>query len=89
MPRPRSKRAVAQRFCPGCRQDRYNHKGMCERPGLDAPVTSEFCWNNDPAKAVYCRAEKKWAMPCHSSHWQQWIAEYAKTGRRPQWNPYT
>lgn len=29
--------------CPGCRYDRYNHRGMCERPGIDAPVTSDEC----------------------------------------------
>ena len=38
--------------CEGCEQDRYNHKGMCERPGIDAPVTSDECWHLKTAKLV-------------------------------------
>ena len=36
--------------CGGCRDDRYNHPGTCERPGIDAPVTSKHCWSLDSAK---------------------------------------
>ena len=39
--------------CSGCYQDRYNHKGMCERPGIDAPVVSEECWYLENAKMVW------------------------------------
>jgi len=64
MPRPRSKAEVARRLCPGCWKDRYNHFGMCERPGIDAPVTSDYCFHNDPARAEYDRGKKRWQMPC-------------------------
>lgn len=87
MPRPRSKNEVKRLLCGGCYQDRYNHPGLCERPGVDAPVTSRFCWNNDPAKAVYCRPRKAWVMPCHSDARKQWLAQWARTGRKPGWNP--
>ena len=38
-------RMLSKKVCGGCRQDRYNHLGMCERPEIDAPVTSDLCWN--------------------------------------------
>ena len=87
MPRPKSKEAC-KKLCHGCRSDRYNHKGLCERPGIDAVVTSEYCWSLNPANALYCRAEKTWVMPCHSDHYHQWLAEWAKTGIQPAWNYY-
>lgn len=34
-----------KKFCRGCYADRYNHPGMCERPGIDAVVTSKQCWS--------------------------------------------
>ncbi|MFA4870986.1 MAG: hypothetical protein WC623_22495 [Pedobacter sp.] len=39
--------------CRGYYQDRYNHPGMCERPGIDAPVTSKECWHLKNAKMVW------------------------------------
>jgi len=41
-----------KKHCDGCYNDRYNHKGMCERPGIDAPVTSDECWHLKTAKLV-------------------------------------
>ena len=38
--------------CRGCYCDRYNHPGLCERPGIDAPVTSKKCWMLAKAKLV-------------------------------------
>ena len=64
--RPRSKKDCT-RLCSGCRHDRYNHPGLCERPGIDAPVTSAFCWHLEPGRAVWLKHEKRWAMSCHSS----------------------
>lgn len=40
------------KYCSGCRNDRYNHCGTCERPGIDAPVTSKQCWSLKSAKLV-------------------------------------
>jgi len=84
MPRPKTIQAK-KRLCSGCRNDRYNYRGMCERPGIDAVVTSDNCWSIDN-DAVYCRAMKKWAMPCHSGKYEQWITQYATTGRKPVWD---
>lgn len=39
-------------YCYGCRDDRYNHPGLCERPGIDAPVTSSHCWHLAAAKLI-------------------------------------
>jgi hypothetical protein len=41
-----------KKYCSRCRQDRYNHPGLCERPGIDAPVTSKECWMYKNAKVV-------------------------------------
>jgi len=84
MPRPKTK-MQAKRLCVGCRNDRYNHPGMCERPGIDTPVTSEFCWDLNPEKALYCRGAKEWVMPCHSGVRQRWLTEWARTGKKPKW----
>lgn len=85
MPRPKTKEET-KRLCAGCRYERYNFgKGYVERPGIDAPVVTDYCWHLDPEKAVYCRGAKKWVMPCHSSLREQWYAEWAKTGRKPTW----
>lgn len=65
MPRPNTVNEVKQ-LCRGCRDDRYNHKGLCERPGIDAPVTSDKCWSLTLDKPVYNRGAKRWVMPCHS-----------------------
>lgn len=46
--------------CPGCRQDRYNHPGLCERPGIDAVVTSQKCWHLDRTTVMYDRHKKAW-----------------------------
>lgn len=36
--------------CAGCRYNRYNMGvGYVERPGIDAPVTVEECWNFESA----------------------------------------
>lgn len=42
-----------KRHCIGCYLDRYNHSGMCERPGIDAPVVSKECWLFKSAKLVW------------------------------------
>jgi hypothetical protein len=39
-------------YCLGCYNDRYNHPGTCERPGVDAPVTSKNCWSLASAELV-------------------------------------
>ncbi len=39
-------------MCAGCRNNRYNHPGTCERPGIDAPVTCKECWSYKDAKIV-------------------------------------
>ena len=39
---------VKRTVCGGCRHDRYNMGvGYCERPGIDAPVTTTKCWHLD------------------------------------------
>lgn len=43
---------MIKKFCNGCYQDRYNHKRMCERPGIDAPVSSNECWHLKTAKRI-------------------------------------
>jgi hypothetical protein len=40
------------KHCVDCYNDRYNHPGLCERPGVDAPVTSEQCWRLAEAKLI-------------------------------------
>ena len=55
---------IKDEVCLRCDQDRYNYKGMCERPGIDAPVTSDRCWHMTPEnidydhrwKRYYCKA---------------------------------
>ena len=49
-----------KKFCSGCYYDRYNHPGLCERPGIDAPVTSKECWSLDGSKVV---KKKVWFHP--------------------------
>ena len=51
------------KHCSGCDQDRYNHPGMCERPGIDAPVTSKACWNLKDAKLVTRYRQGWWDTP--------------------------
>lgn len=45
--------------CPGCHDDRYNHPGTCERPGIDAPVTSVKCWHLERPTVHYDRQAKR------------------------------
>ena len=45
-------RKITKTHCSGCDQDRYNHPGMCERPGIDATVTSKECWHLESAMLV-------------------------------------
>lgn len=77
--------AEKKQHCRGCHQDRYNHKGMCERPGIDAPVVSEDCWLLKNAKLLYVRKLKVKVMSCHSDTYHQWLVEFAKTGKKPTW----
>lgn len=51
---------IKNEVCPGCKQDRYNHKGMCERPGIDAPVISEKCWHMTPDNIHFDRRWKRY-----------------------------
>jgi len=46
-------RKIKDEVCRGCDQDRYNHKGMCERPGIDAPIISDRCWHLTPENIHY------------------------------------
>jgi len=57
--RERFKREV----CPGCRSQRYNYPGTCERPGIDSVVRSEYCWSMDTIS--YDRKKKKWQCPAY------------------------
>jgi hypothetical protein len=41
-----------KKFCSRCYYDRYNYPGTCERPGIDAPVTSKQCWSLNNARVV-------------------------------------
>ena len=50
---------IKQTVCRGCRQDRYNHKGMCERIGIDTTVTCDHCWHLTPEKIRYDRRWKR------------------------------
>ncbi len=88
MPRPKNLIEIKHKFCHGCYQDRYNHKGLCERPGIDAPVLSENCWHLKQTNLVYCRPLKQYAMRCHSGHKQQWVSEYALKKKKPDWKYY-
>lgn len=83
--RPRTK-DQAKKLCAGCRNDRYNMGHGYQETEADAPVASEYCWSLHPGRALYCRALKEWVMPCHSGARQRWVAEYAQTGRKPQWH---
>lgn len=67
----------AKYLCSGCRDDRYNHKGLCERPGIDAPVTSDKCWSLELDKPVYNRSVRRWVMPCHSDLVESQLAHEA------------
>ena len=51
---------IKSEVCPGCRQDRYNHKGMCERPGIDAPVICEKCWHMTPDNIQFDRRWRRY-----------------------------
>lgn len=51
---------IKKNVCRGCRQDRYNHQGMCERPGIDAVVTSEKCWHLNPGNIHFDRRWKRY-----------------------------
>lgn len=53
-------KTIKEDVCRGCDQDRYNHKGMCERPGIDAPVTSNRCWLMTPDNIDYDRRWKRY-----------------------------
>lgn len=69
-----------KKHCVGCYQDRYNHKGMCERPGIDAVVVSNECWNLERAKRV-----RKVEIPIHQippyTQKSIWVPDcYSKTG---------
>lgn len=66
-----------KKYCDGCYQDRYNHKGMCERPSIDAPVVSDDCWHLKSAKRIRLveipinqippyRQKSKWVPSCYS-----------------------
>lgn len=55
-----------KQFCAGCRHDRYNHKGLCERPGIDAPVTSDYCWHLSFDKLEYNRTTHTFQLTCHT-----------------------
>ena len=46
-------KADKKKLCAGCRNNRYNMgAGYCERPGIDAPVTCDECWNLASARVV-------------------------------------
>lgn len=68
MSKPKTRMQVKSKLCAGCYNNRYNNKDTCERPGIDAVVTSNFCWFNDPRDAMYDRRAKEWKMPCHSGN---------------------
>lgn len=87
MPRPKTV-TTCKHLCSGCRSDRYNHKGTCERSGIDAPVTSDNCWSLDIKSVLYCRAKKTYVMPCHSEPYQQWLAQWARDNKEPNWKYY-
>lgn len=68
-------------LCVGCYADRYNHKGMCERPGIDAPVTSDKCWSLSMDKLEHVRRgnERVYFLRCNSAEWTYRLrAEKAK-----------
>jgi hypothetical protein len=83
--KPRTIREAKQ-LCKGCRNDRYNHPGTCERSGIDAPVVSDQCWLLRLDKMLYCRPMREWVMPCHSGQRERWVADYARTGVKPRWS---
>ena len=84
MPRPKTD-SQRKKLCSGCYNNRYNYKGTCERPGIDAPVTSNKCWSLDPENVLYCRGANKWVMSCHSGNYQKFLTEWARTGKKPTW----
>ncbi len=57
-------RRIQREACPGCRNDRYNHPGMCERPGIDAVVTSAHCFSVPHVK--YDRKAKRFRCPVNT-----------------------
>lgn len=80
--------AELKRLCVGCRFDRYNYKGTCERPGIDAPVLCEKCWSLKPEHRIYCRRVKRYVMTCHTGLREQWDVQYQQTGKEPRWRPW-
>lgn len=53
-------RMIQRTVCPGCRSNRYNMgKGFCERPGIDAVVTSDECWSLRSLPR-YDRKQQRW-----------------------------
>lgn len=53
-----------KRDCVGCYNNRYNMgPGYCERPGVDAVVTSEYCWLLEDARYVRSRLVSTSMMP--------------------------
>lgn len=60
-------RMIKEDVCQGCFQDRYNHKGLCERPGIDSVVTSENCWHLEQGTILYDRYWKRYYCRCGDS----------------------
>ena len=50
-------------MCSGCRNNRYNFPGTCERPGIDAVVTSKQCWRYDDAVIVKKKRVSTYQVP--------------------------
>lgn len=72
-------------LCRGCPSDRYNHKGLCERPGIDHLVDSDKCWCLSLAKLEHIRRgnTRVWYMRCNSAEWTYRLrAEQAKKDSR-------
>ena len=51
---------IKMEVCPGCSHERYNCRGTCERPGIDAPVTCDRCWHMTPENIDYDRRWKRY-----------------------------
>ncbi|MBK9497222.1 MAG: hypothetical protein IPO08_22435 [Xanthomonadales bacterium] len=57
-----------KKLCSGCRNNRYNMgAGFCERPGIDAVVTADECWNLESATVV----KKKMVSISQTPPWLQ------------------
>lgn len=69
-----------KKYCSGCDQDRYNHKGMCERPGIDALVTSDDCWHLKDAKMVWKKQVPISQVPPWTQKAQRVPSCYSMTG---------